>query len=163
MEESKYLGVEDKRILTELRASRESFGASKRSIFTESMLRRVARGWAANVNEVDGEARRLFGAHYAALRFEDLLENPEREMRRIWRFLGVRSVPASLDRRIRQEMKSNPDEEWQSKRDRGLAPLLGKGRTGNWRDMLTARDREIFEEIAGEVLQHWKYPPSRDF
>jgi hypothetical protein len=160
VEESRYLDIKGKQILEDLRKAPESFGAGKRSILTASMLYRVAGGWAANLKEVDSEGRRLFGRNYIALRYEDLLEDPARQLRLLWNFLGVRRMPNILDRRIREEMRSNPDEEWQSRRGHDLAPFLAKGKPGNWRTLLTERDRVLFQEVAGDVLLAWKYEDS---
>ncbi|MFH1184382.1 MAG: sulfotransferase [Chloroflexota bacterium] len=160
VEESRYLGSADRRILQDLRKDPRSFGDGTRSIFTQSVLRRAAGGWATNLEEVDAEGRRLFGQRYLALRYEDLLEDPGRELRRVWKFLGVRKIPKSLNGRIRNEMRSNPDEEWQSRRGQQLASFLAKGRSGNWRSLFTALDRAIFKEVAGDVLVKWNYEDS---
>jgi hypothetical protein len=123
----------------------------------------VAGGWATNLEEVDAEGRRLFGKRYMALRYEDLLENPEQGLRRVWKFLGVRKIPKSLNSRIRNEMRSNPDEEWQSRRGQHLASFLAKGRSGNWRTLFTPLDRSIFKEVAGDVLVKWNYEDSANW
>jgi hypothetical protein len=163
VEESRFLSAEDRRILTDLRREPASFGDGKRSIFTESVVRRVAGGWAANLEEVDAEGRRLFRKKYHAIRYEDLLHDPESELRRLWRFLGVRSIPGTIGRRVRAEMNSNPDEEWQSRRGQDIAPFLPKGKAGNWRSLLTPRDKYVFKEVAGKALVRWKYEHSRDW
>jgi hypothetical protein len=163
VEESRFLGAEDRRILEDLRREPASFGEGKRSIFTEGVVRRVAGGWAANLKEVDVEGRRLFGKKYLAMRYEDLLQDPERELRRLWTFLGVHRIPAAIGRRIRAEMNSNPDEEWQSRKGQDIASFLAKGRAGNWRSLLTARDKHIFKEVAGNALVRWHYERSGDW
>jgi LPS sulfotransferase NodH len=163
VEESRFLGAKDRRILEDLRREHASFGQGKRSIFTEGVVRRVAGGWAANVEEVDAEGRRLFRKRYIAIRYEDLLQDPERALRRVWKFLGVRSISATIGRRVRAEMNSNPDEEWQSRRGQEIASFLAKGRAGNWRSLLTTRDKDVFKEVAGNALVRWKYERSRDW
>jgi len=54
-------------------------------------------------------------------------------------------------------MASNPDEEWQARRDEGIASFLPKGQAGNWQKLFTAQDKSIFNEIAGETLTRWNY------
>jgi hypothetical protein len=163
VEESKFLQRRDQRILESLRAEPQSFGAEKRSIFSESALVRMTSGWAENLGEVDAEARRLCGRRYLALRYEDLLDYPDRELQRVWRFLRAKSIAGSLSRKIEAELKSNPDEEWQSRRGGRLAKFLTKGKAGNWRSLLTPRDREIFKKIAGNALIAWKYEKGFDW
>lgn len=156
VEESKFLKAEDKRIIEELRKDHTQFTNGTRSIFTENAIRRVANGWVKNVQETEVEGRRLFGEHYFSLRYEDLLARPFDEMKNLWAFLGVRADP-SLEKAITDEMSSNPDEEWQAKRNEDIASFLPKGQAGNWQRLFTARDKSIFKEVAGEMLIKWNY------
>ena len=157
VEESKFLTSEDKHIIEELRKDPDQFTNGKRSIFTESFIRRVAKGWITNLQEIEDEGKRLFGKNYFALRYEDLLSDPLNEMTRLLKFLGVKKVDRSLAKKIKTEMGSNPDEEWQAQRDEGIASFLPKGQAGNWQRLFTARDKAIFKEIAGGMLVKWKY------
>jgi hypothetical protein len=156
VEESKFLKAEDKRIMEELRKDQTPFTNGTRSIFTENVIRRVASGWVKNVQETEEEGRSLFAEHYCSLRYEDLLARPFVEMQRLWNFLGVQADP-SLETSIMDEMSSNPDEEWQSKRNEEIASFLPKGQAGNWQRLFTARDKSIFKEVAGETLIQWEY------
>jgi hypothetical protein len=157
VEESKFLTSEDKRIVEELRKDQNQFTNGTRSIFTETFIRRVAKGWVINLQEIEDEGKRLFGKNYFALRYEDVLNDPFDEMTRLWKFLAVKKVDKSLAKKIKLEMESNPDEEWQARRDEGIASFLPKGQAGNWQRLFTARDKSIFKEIAGEMLITWKY------
>jgi len=156
VEESKFLRAEDKQIIEELRKDQTPFTNGMRSIFTESVIRRVASGWAKNVHETEEEGRRLFGDNYFSLRYEDLLAQPFDELKRLWDFLGVQAERA-LEKDITDEMSSNPDEEWQAKRNEDIASFLPKGQAGNWQRLFTARDKSIFKEVAGEMLIKWNY------
>jgi hypothetical protein len=157
VEESKFLSADDKRIIADLRTDPAPFTDGRRSIFTETIVRRVANGWVANLKETEDEGHRLFRKNYFGLRYEDLLRDPFKEMTRLWKFLGVKKVEKSLEKKIKAEMASNPDEEWQAKRNEGIASFLPKGQAGNWERLFTAKDRSLFKEIAGDVLVKWKY------
>lgn len=157
VEESKFLNKEDKRIIEDLRKDQNQFTNGTRSIFTESVMRRVAKGWAANLNEIESEGRRLYGDQYLGIRYEDLLANPFEEMSRVWNFLGVKNVEGSLVEQIKAEMSSNPDEQWQAKRNEGIASFLPKGQAGNWSRLFTEKDKAVFKESAGEMLIKWGY------
>jgi sulfotransferase family protein len=157
VEESKFLKAEDKRIIEELRQDQTPFTDGTRSIFTESVIRRVAKGWITNLQETEEEGKRLFGDRYCSLRYEDLLEHPFEELTRLWEFLGVKEISSSLEQKIKAEMGSNPDEEWQAKRNEEIASFLPKGHAGNWERLFTARDKSLFKEVAGEMLIKWKY------
>lgn len=156
VEESRFLKAEDKEIAEELRKDPGQFTNGTRSLFTENVIRRVASGWVKNVQEIEDEGLRLFGENYYSLRYEDVLERPFEEMQSLWNFLGVR-VAQSLEDDIINEMISNPDEEWQAKRNEDLASFLPKGQVGNWQRLFTGRDRVVFKEVAGEMLIQWKY------
>jgi hypothetical protein len=156
VEESKFLSTEDKQIIEDLRKDQAPFTNGTRSIFTETFIRRVASGWVKNLQETEAEGRNLFGENYFALRYEDLLSVPFDEMQKLWSFLGVQADP-SLEKKISEEMSSNPDEEWQSRRNEGIASFLPKGQAGNWQRLFTARDKSLFKQVAGEMLVHWKY------
>ena len=156
VEESKFLNAEDKHIIEDLRKDQVQFTNGTRSIFTENVIRRVANGWVKNVQETEEEGRRLVGKNYCSLRYEDLLARPFEEMKKLWEFLGVNVDPA-LERAMTDEMSSNPDEAWQSKRNEEIASFLPKGQAGNWQRLFTARDKSIFKEVAGEMLINWKY------
>ena len=157
VEESKFLTAEDKRIIADLKVDSAPFTDGTRSIFTETFIRRVAQGWVKNLTETEDEGRRLFGENYFDLRYEDLLTQPFDEMSKFWKFLSVKNIDPSLDKTLRDEMSSNPDEEWQSKRNEGIASFLPKGQAGNWTRLFTAKDKSVFKEVAGGMLVKWKY------
>lgn len=163
VEESRFLNAEDRRILADLRADHKPFTDGVRSIFTESFLRRVAKGWVANLAETEAEGRRLFGKNFLSLRYEDLLADPLKELNRLWKFLGAKKPAKSIQKGIREEMSSNPDEEWQARRNEEIASFLPKGHAGNWRALFSSRDRAIFKEVAGETLVKWKYERDLDW
>ncbi len=156
VEESKFLKAEDRQIVAELRKDQAQFTNGTRSLFTEAVVRRVARGWVTNLQETEAEGRRLFGDQYCSVRYEDLLTQPFAEMQKLWGFLGVQADPA-LEAVIVTEMSSNPDEEWQARRNEDIASFLPKGHAGNWQRLFTMRDKSVFKEVAGEMLIRWKY------
>ena len=116
-----------------------------------------------NLQETDDEARKLYGKNYFSLRYEDLLKSPFKEMSRLWKFLGVKTINKSLEKKIQAEMTSNPDEEWQAKRDEGIASFLPKGQAGNWQRLFSAKDKSVFKEVSGEMLVKWKYEDLGDW
>jgi hypothetical protein len=127
------------------------------------MIRRVTNGWVKNLQETEDEGKQLYGENYFAMRYEDLLATPFDEMNKLWRFLGAKKVDKSLEETIEAEMSSNPDEEWQAQRNGDISSFLPKGQAGNWTRLFTARDKEIFKEIAGGMLVRWGYEKSVDW
>lgn len=163
VEESKFLTAEDKRIIADLRVDSAPFSDGRRSIFTEPFIRNIASRWVKDLTETDTEAQSLYSGKYHTLRYEDLLQTPFDEMKRLWQFLGVKNVDAALEESVKTEMSSNPDGEWQAQRNEGIASFLPKGQAGNWQRLFTARDKALFKEIAGNVLVKWGYEDSVDW
>ena len=157
VEESKFLTVEDKRIIEELRKDQTPFTDGARSIFTETFIRNIASRWVKDLTESDAEAQKLYGENYHSLRYEDLLETPFEETKKLWEFLGVKKISKALEKAVNAEMSFNPDEEWQAKRNEGIASFLPKGQAGNWQRLFTEKDRSVFKDVAGELLVKWKY------
>jgi hypothetical protein len=105
------------------------------------------------LQETEEEGRKLYGENYLGLRYEDLLAAPFDELTRLWKFLGVKKINKSLEKEIKIELSSNPDEEWQSQRNEGIASFLPKGQAGNWTRLFTARDKALFEGVRGRVMK----------
>jgi len=156
VEESKFLTAEDKRIIADLRRDPDPYNDGRRSIFSESFIRRKAENWTNDLQETEEGSRRLFPEAFYSLRYEDLLENPFDEMKKIWTFLGVR-VDSELESAITDEMLSNPDEEWQARRNEDIASFLSKGQAGNWRRLFSEKDKTVFKAVAGQMLARWNY------
>lgn len=91
------------------------------------------------MQKTEDESRHLFDENFYSLGYEDLLERSFDEMKKLWVFLGVDADPA-LEKAITEEMSSNPDEEWQSRRNEDIASFLPKGQTGNWMRLFSEQD-----------------------
>jgi len=156
VEESRFLTAEDKRIIADLRHDPALFEDGRRSIFTETFIHRKAGDWVNDLQETEDESRRLFNGNFFSLRYEDLLERSFDEMQKAWEFLGVKADKA-LEKTILAEMSSNPDEEWQSRRNEDIASFLPKGQTGNWTRLFSEKDKTVFKQVAGEMLIRWGY------
>lgn len=157
VEESKFLSSEDKRIVDKLRKDPSAFSKGARSLFSRPFIERMAGGWVTDLSEVEGEGRRLFPECFLTLRYEDLLREPFEEASKVWRFLGVKRIGRQLAKDVEKEMASNPDEEWQSRRNEDIASFLTKGQMGNWRSLFTPQDKALFKQIAGDMLVKWGY------
>lgn len=154
---TQHLNREDLRIRDDFSRDADQFLSGKRSIFTDKAIRATAAGWARNVTETDKVAQELYGDRYLNLSYEDLLEQPQDELKRIWDFLGVNSEGQNLAEAVTAELESNPDADWQKQKAGELVGPLEKGKHGSWRNLFTIHDRQIFKELAGQVLIDWGY------
>ena len=132
-----------------------SFLNGKRSIFTESELRRIAEGWVTNIRETHNNGENIYGDRYHVLKYEDLIRKPYETISLLWQFLGA--DPAGLETVVTQEMDYNPDADYQRDVAADLVKPLEKGKRNSWRQLFTERDKRIFKEIAGQTLIDWGY------
>jgi hypothetical protein len=151
------LSSEDLQIRDQFAQNPEPFLHGERSVFTEKAIRHAAEGWVRNMTQTHTLGKELFGDHYYSLRYEDLLQRPWEEMCKVWQFLGAGQTPAEVERILLAEMGQNPDADWQKEKAKEIASPLQKGKQGNWRELFTARDRSVFDQIAGETLDTWGY------
>lgn len=151
------LTPEDQEIRLSFSRDASPFLSGQRSIFTEKGIRQAAQGWSHNVTDTHQAAQELIGERYIYLRYEDLLVQPWQEMSRLWEFLGVDTSTSGLKDALNAELEQNPDAEWQQHKAAEIATTLSKGQRGTWRELFTARDRQIFKQAAGETLITWGY------
>jgi hypothetical protein len=131
----------------------EAFLASQVGIFREDRFRAWAEGWRTRVGKAVEVGPALFGSNYVEVRYEDLLERPDKEAARLFRFLG-----ADASSEVVEECVEEASFEKASGRQRGQDdyPLrhgkYRKGIAGDWKNVFIERDTEIFKEIAGDLL-----------
>ncbi len=158
-----HLSATDLRLRAEFVAEPQPFLSGERSIFTEKGIRQAAQGWVKNVTETHQAGLQLYQEQYFALRYEDLLRNPFATLCQLWSFLGADLSYADLEERVQQEMQQNPDADWQRQKAAQIVSPLEKGKKGSWRNLFTARDKEIFKQAAGALLIEWGYEKDLDW
>jgi LPS sulfotransferase NodH len=151
------LSKEDQRIRLQFARDPQPFLSGEQSIFTEAGITRAAQGWVRNVTQTDQQGRSRFSERYLSLRYEDLLQQPWEQMCRVWDFLGASPAGEDLHQALVAEMALNPDAEWQQQKAQDIAQALQKGKQGTWLELFTARDRQIFRQVADKTLIAWGY------
>jgi hypothetical protein len=104
-------------------------------------------------HEIEGARR--FGAttargRYLELRYEDLVAEPELRLNEVCAFLALEFEPAMLEYHRREDPALYADH------PRLAQPPVANVRS--WRDEMPPRDAELFEAIAGDVLDDFGYP-----
>jgi hypothetical protein len=125
------------------------------SLFTKKRLIRIATDWSAEVGKATGDGPALLGDNYTEVRYENLLERPVAEARRLLKFLGADDSEGKAKWCI--EMAGF---ERRSNRKRGQedsSSRFRKGVAGDWKNAFTQEDQRIFEEIAGGLLLQLGY------
>jgi len=114
-------------------------------------IARAAQRWADGV----GAARRDgggLGERYLEVRYEDLIANPERELRRCCDLVGVEFDPSLTTLKFTSEHTGDA---------RGAQEVVA-GNTGKYKDALSARTIRRIEEIAGAELRSYGYAVDYD-
>lgn len=119
-------------------------------IFPEGYLGRSAERWSTRVGNAVKDGPALFGANYAEVKYEDLLEDTPGELERLLKFLGA----AAGDPVVKRCVDAASFERLSGGRKRGQeAPsFFRKGVAGDWRDVFTEQNRRDFKAAAGELL-----------
>ena len=157
IDKPEHLSKEDLQIRSDFSQNAEAFLNGERSIFTEKWIRNAAKSWVQSVSETDRLGKDLYGERYLATRYEDLLADLWQGMVQVWDFLGANPATDDLQSLLHAEMNQNPDADWQKEKAKDIAQSLDKGKQGAWNNYFTDRDRELFQQIAGETLSAWGY------
>lgn len=136
-------------------ADPEGFLSSGRSIFTEERLRQMAVRWGRRVDKASAEGRELLGDNYIELSYEELLQEPMENVKKLLEFLGAQADEKSVKRCVEQNRFENLARRSVGKEDSGS--FFRKGVAGDWRSVFTDRDLRIYEEMAEETLQKMGY------
>lgn len=139
---------------------REGFLASGRSIFTEERLSQLARRWSYRVGKAHRDGTDLYGDGYLEIRYEDLLQDTPNTLRQVFELLHARRDDRIIDRCI----QANSFERVSNRRrgEEDSQSFFRKGVAGDWRDVFTERDRQIYEELAGDQLIRMGYGKALD-
>lgn len=140
-------------------ADREGFIQSGRSIFTEERLTQLARRWAYRTRKAHEEGPEFYRNGYLEIRYEDLLARTPEVLKRVLDLLGARSDAKTLDYCIQASSFERASNREPGKED--ADSFFRKGIAGDWRNVFTGRDREIFDGYAGEELARFGYESSR--
>ena len=125
---------------------REEPRSAGEGMFAEEDLREIATSWSMEVSEATKNGPALFGNNHTVVRYEDLLNRPEVETKRLLEFLGAETVEETVRRCM----------EWMSPRRGREKGRDARNRKGvayyDWRKAFTERDKRIFKEAAGDSL-----------
>lgn len=127
---------------------------SRTYVYGYENVLRTAMEWRDQVSMGRKMGRRLPGARYMTIHYEDLVSEPKSVLQNVCRYLGV-EFSSSMLNYFGQVERSIPEEK------RNLWPLIGrppqKSNVGKWRRELSSADIAIFERVAGDLLRELGY------
>ncbi len=136
-------------------ADPEGFLASGNSIFTGERLRQMAVRWSRRVAKASGDGRKLFGEGFFQLSYEDLLTEPEKNLKAMFQLLGASSDDATVSRCVEKNSFEKLARRKAGSED--SASFFRKGVAGDWRGVFNEDDRRIYAEVAGGALREMGY------
>ena len=149
----------DARFIHLVRDARDVAASARRSVFNHFHGHYVGRLWSREQDLADALGRRLGERGYLRVRYEDLLEDPRREVRRLCAFLGLDYDDALLahdgDRDAARVAALSRSWENVDK------PVLGANR-GRYRAELSAGEIRALERQAFAALLRHGYAPQGD-
>jgi len=157
IDQPNFLNREDQHIRQDLIRNSSHFFEKKKSVFTQSVIDNEACSWAKNVSETHDLGQKLFRDRYIWLRYEDLLGSPGEHISQLWTFLGVDPEFPDMESQVKTKLAYNPGAEAQLEKEGELVRNLQRGTKGNWREIFTLRDRQVFKALAGKALVDWNY------
>jgi hypothetical protein len=131
-------------------------------LFSEKEIRGRARAWSNFVGQATEDGRKLLGDNYVEIRYEDLLENTEGEISRLLEFLGI----DAREKNVRRCIEAASFEKMSGGRKPGEEDpdsFFRKGIAGDWKNVFTGRDRQVFKEAAGDLLIKLGYEKDGDW
>ncbi len=131
-----------------------SFLSMPRGVMTETWMQpRYAAGfacqWRTEVKAARRLGRRVGGARYLEVRYEDLVADVESVLRRISGFAGIPYEPATADYAGTVDVSAKPHQ--QSLRRPPTAGLR------DWRSQMSPQDIGAFDQVAGDLLAELGY------
>lgn len=137
-----------------IRDGRDACLSQLKQDFGYSLVLPCAAAWREQVWWVNAMGELLGPERYHQLRYEDLIERPEEELRRVTDFLGIEYTPSMLQyhERVRESI---PDEK------RHLWPLIDRppqsSNAGGWKTAMSPSLQVCFEKRAGPLLSELGY------
>ena len=105
--------------------------------------------WRSEVLAARSLGRRVGPGHYEEVRYEQLVAEPERELRRICDFVDIGFEPQMLDYAGRVDVSAKPHQQSLAK-----PPTTG---LRDWRAQMSPADVAAFEAVAGDLLRELGY------
>ncbi len=145
-------GFPDLQVIHVIRDGRDVALSYRAAFFGPKHVYHLAKRWRLYLRAAEESQAVLGESRFLPVRYEDLVAQPELEVRRICAFLGEEFAPAMLT----FHHKAIP----RIADQRNLANLQKPVMTdsvGKWQRRMTAREIRIFEALAGDKLEQYGY------
>ena len=146
-------GFPDMQVVHLVRDGRDVALSYRAAHFGPKHVYALAHRWVEYLEAAEAAGRELGVESFLTVRYEDLLRNPEAELRRVCIFLGEDYRPEMLAHH-EGDIRYPTD----ARNEANLRRPLLSDNAGKWRAAMTPREVRIFEAVAGAALERYGYP-----
>jgi hypothetical protein len=114
----------------------------------------AARNWVRRIRSAQAAGSRLGPELYYELRYESLIEDPERELRAVCAFLGESFEAEMIDYHRTARERIPADSHFFS----NVRNPLSRQRIGRWQQEMELADQRVVQSVAGRLLTELGYP-----
>ncbi len=132
----------------------------------------VRGGWAASWSDhaMSWLSMRKQSDGFLFLRYEDMIQDAERELAKVARFLTFQPTPERIARAVQlsaadhmRKLEKKESQDWQlTKNTRQDKPFVRAAKSGNWENVLPAASVAAIETAWGAAMQSLGYALSKD-
>src|SRR5690606_113661 len=139
------------------------------SIYKKISIKKLGQSWVMSNREIE-KAKSLRPENFITLRYEDLLDNPEKELTKLTNFFKLEFHPNMLTyhERISDEISAyvnrSPNEKVRKVREIGIATVhknlskpLKNSFKDKWKDTFSKEQLEILEKYCGAFAEKYGY------
>jgi len=144
-----------------IRDYRDNILSVKKLDFEAPLTSIIAFRWKFSNKKVLNVSKR-FPENFYFIRYEDLISNPETELKKICAFLGIEFNSSVLNfheiTKVRIINYSNEEVETFMRFHSNLLKPINTSKSGVWKNEMKLRDLKISESIAGKWAEQFNYP-----
>lgn len=138
-----------------IRDPRDVVGSLLRMPWANNSVTANARSWLLYTRSAEQISQ---SSNYCLVRYEDLVQNPEVELKRICTFIDEAYHPAMLDSDSNEGKQEVASEWWFQRAKRPVT----NDRVGKWREQLTPEQIALIEWIVAPVMRQFGYAPENE-
>lgn len=146
----------DAQIVNIVRDGRDAVASLMEMPWNKSDIYHAVAGWNSGVDRARAAARRLGSGSFHELRYEDLVADPERELRALCDFLGEEFDPTMTEPANVAKVAVPKRKAWHERTHGAVT----KARVGSWQDRLQPWQAALCETAMAGRLRSLGYEPS---
>lgn len=149
----------DAQIIHIIRDGRDCVASLKRMKWWKHPFRYSVNKWIQAIEAGNAARQKLLTDQYYELKYEDLVENPQKELRSLCQFLGEEFNKVMLEP-YKIAPLAVPKRKLESHLQQLTMEEISSKAIGNWREELSKKEAALMEMMAEKQLNQYGYTPS---